>query len=151
MAAAGLQGGLAETWSATSSPQISGGPQGSRTPDLHRAKATRWTLTSWAQSSWDSADFTITAERAESRVPGESAVNRRGGPYTVGPDAAMSVGPLVSTRMGGPEPAMRAEQAYLAVLECGAGAGRVSGGRAYPRARRPPREHSFRRARLPAC
>src|SRR5450830_1327360 len=39
MVAAGLSGSLAEGSWATISLQISGGPQGSRTPDLRRAKA----------------------------------------------------------------------------------------------------------------
>jgi heat shock protein HslJ len=77
---------------------------------------TRWKLTGWTLNSLNPADFTITAKFAEGQISGNSGVNTYGGPYKAGPGAAFSVGPLASTEMAGPEPAMRAETAYLTLL-----------------------------------
>ena len=44
-----------------------------------------------------------------------AGVNRFGGPYRVEGDA-VELGPFLWTRMAGPEPAMRQEQSFLAVL-----------------------------------
>jgi heat shock protein HslJ len=43
-------------------------------------------------------------------------VNSYGGPYALGPGSAFSVGQIASTEMAGPEPAMRAEGAYVTLL-----------------------------------
>ncbi len=77
---------------------------------------TAWGLTGWTLSSISPEDFTITAQFADGKISGKSAVNTYGGPYTEGPGDAFSVGELVSTMMAGPEPDMRAEQAYLTLL-----------------------------------
>ena len=77
---------------------------------------TAWRLTGWTLSSLDPNDFTITAEFAEGKITGKSAVNNYFGPYTEGPGDAFSVGELAGTMMAGPEPDMRAEQAYLTLL-----------------------------------
>jgi heat shock protein HslJ len=77
---------------------------------------TRWKLTGWTLNSLNPADFTITARFAEGQISGNSGVNTYGGPYRIGPGAAFSAGPLASTQMAGPEPAMRAETAYLTLL-----------------------------------
>jgi heat shock protein HslJ len=77
---------------------------------------TSWRLTGWSVSSLDPADFTITAQFADGKIAGKSAVNQYGGPYTAGPGAAFSTGDLATTMMAGPEPEMRAETAYLALL-----------------------------------
>ena len=77
---------------------------------------TAWGLSGWTLSSLDPNDFTITAAFADGKISGKSAVNTYGGPYTEGPGDAFSVGELVSTMMAGPEPDMRAEQAYLTLL-----------------------------------
>jgi heat shock protein HslJ len=52
---------------------------------------------------------------SDGRVAGEAGVNRFGGPYHIEGDA-MELGPFFSTRMAGPEPAMRQEQDFLAAL-----------------------------------
>jgi len=78
---------------------------------------TSWRLTEWTLSSLNPADFTITAQFADGNISGHSAVNTYGGPYKLGRGAAFSVGPLACTEMAGPEPAMRAEAAYLALLD----------------------------------
>ena len=54
-------------------------------------------------------------------MAGKAAVNRYTGQYTAGacgPDGigSLSVGPVATTKMAGPEPAMRAEDAYLGLL-----------------------------------
>jgi heat shock protein HslJ len=77
---------------------------------------TRWRLTGWTLSSLNPAEFNITAEFAEGQISGHGGVNTYGGPYELGSKDAFSVGPLVSTEMAGPEPAMRAEGAYLTLL-----------------------------------
>jgi heat shock protein HslJ len=77
---------------------------------------TSWRLTGWTLSSLDPASFTITAKFVGGQISGSSAVNTYSGPYKAGPGEAFSVGDLASTMMGGPEPAMRAEKAYLTLL-----------------------------------
>jgi heat shock protein HslJ len=73
-------------------------------------------LTGWSVSSRDPADSTITAEFADGRIGGKSAVNTYRGPYEAGSDGAFSVGDLATTMMAGPEPDMRAETTYLELL-----------------------------------
>jgi heat shock protein HslJ len=77
---------------------------------------TQWRLVGWSLSSLDPNDFGITATFADGQISGASAVNSYGGPYTTGPGTAFSTGDLASTMMAGPEPAMRAETAYLTLL-----------------------------------
>ena len=77
---------------------------------------TAWRLVGWTLSSISPEDFTITAELADGKITGKSAVNDYFGPYTEGPGDAFSVGELAGTMMAGPEPDMRAEAAYLKLL-----------------------------------
>jgi heat shock protein HslJ len=79
-------------------------------------EGTKWKLSGWTLSSLDPAGFTITADFADGRISGTSAVNSYGGPYKAGLGNAFAAGPLSSTLMAGPEPAMRAEQAYTKLL-----------------------------------
>jgi heat shock protein HslJ len=51
----------------------------------------------------------------DGRVTGDAGVNRFGGSYRIDDDE-IELGPLVSTRMAGPEAAMRQEQDFLAAL-----------------------------------
>ncbi len=90
----------------------SGGDSGSA-PSL---EGTSWHLTGWSVSSQDPADFTITAQFADGKIGGKSAVNTYGGPYESGEDGSFSVGDLASTMMAGPEPDMQAETTYLELL-----------------------------------
>jgi len=94
----------------------SGGSGGGGSTSAASLTGTSWKLTGWSVSSQDPNDFTITAEFKDGRIGGTSAVNQYGGPYTAGDDGSFSTGELVSTMMAGPEPAMRAEQAYLKLL-----------------------------------
>ena len=89
------------------------GGSGGSSPSL---EGTAWKLTGWSISSQDPNDFTITAQFADGRIGGTSAVNTYGGPYTTGDDGAFSVGDLVSTMMAGPEPDMQAETGYMTLL-----------------------------------
>jgi heat shock protein HslJ len=89
------------------------GGSGSAPPALN---GTSWRLTGWTLSSLDPNGFTITAAFADGKISGKSAVNTYSGSYTEGPGDAFSVGELASTMMAGPEPDMRAEQAYLTLL-----------------------------------
>lgn len=81
---------------------------------------TQWRLVGWSLSSLDPNAFTITATFAHGQVSGSSAVNTYGGPYTTGPGDEFSVGDIAATTMAGPEPAMRAEQAYLTLVDAAA-------------------------------
>ena len=100
------------------------GGEGDDTPSL---EGTSWRLTGWSDGSQDPADFTITAEFADRRIGGTSAVNNYGGSYEAGSDGAFSVGEMASTMMAGPEPDMRAETTYLELL-AGATAYKVNDG-----------------------
>ena len=77
---------------------------------------TRWRLTEWTLSSLNPADFTITVQFADGQISGHSGVNTYGGPYKLGRGDAFSAGLLACTEMAGPEPAMRAESAYMTLL-----------------------------------
>ena len=77
---------------------------------------THWRLAEWTLSSLNPADFTITAQFAGGKISGNSGVNSYGGPYALGRGDVFSVGPLACTEMAGPEPAMRAESAYMTLL-----------------------------------
>jgi hypothetical protein len=77
---------------------------------------TQWTLSEWTLSSLSPADFTITAKFADGQISGTSGVNSYSGPYKLGSHNAFTVEPLASTEMAGPEPAMRAEGAYMTLL-----------------------------------
>jgi heat shock protein HslJ len=79
-------------------------------------QGTQWKLSGWTVSSIDPASLGITAGFAEGTIAGRSGVNRYSGPYTTGSGRTFSVGSLAATRMAGPEPAMRAESAYLTLL-----------------------------------
>lgn len=85
-------------------------------PDGGVLDGTRWRLTEWTLSSLDPADFTITARFADGQISGNSGVNSYSGTYQAGSGDAFSLGQIAVTEMGGPEPAMRAEAAYLTLL-----------------------------------
>ena len=75
-----------------------------------------WRLVAWSISSQPASDFEITARFADGGVSGRSAVNTYRATATIGPGNTLAVGPVAMTRMAGPEPAMRAEKAYLELL-----------------------------------
>jgi heat shock protein HslJ len=79
-------------------------------------EGTQWRLAAWTLSSLSPTDFTITAAFSAGQISGNSGVNTYGGPYKIGPASVFSVGQLAGTLMAGPEPAMRAESAYLKLL-----------------------------------
>lgn len=85
-------------------------------PGASPLDGTRWRLVQWTISSIDPADVTITAQFARGRISGNSGVNSYSGPCKLGPRGALAAGPLASTEMGGPEPMMRAEGAYVTML-----------------------------------
>jgi len=85
-------------------------------PGRSELEGTQWRLTEWTLSSLEPRRFEITAKSADGQVFGHGGVNTYGGPFELGSDHAIAVGPLVRTEMAGPEPAMRAEGAYLTLL-----------------------------------
>jgi heat shock protein HslJ len=76
-----------------------------------------WKLTASAVDSMDLSTFGITITFTDTDVSGSSGVNTYAGTFTSSPEGDMDFGPLASTKMAGPEPAMKAEQAYLAALD----------------------------------
>lgn len=85
-------------------------------PKKSELDGSHWKLSGWTLSSLNPAEFTITAELSGGQISGSSGVNTYGGPYKSGSGNSFSVGELASTMMAGPEPAMRAESAYLTFL-----------------------------------
>lgn len=79
-------------------------------------QGTAWRLQAWSVSSIDPATITITLEFADGQISGSSGVNTYSGPYKTNSDGTFSTGNLAVTEIGGPEPAMRAERAYLNLL-----------------------------------
>ena len=83
----------------------------------HALDGTRWKLSGWSANSLDPSKFEITAEFADGKLSGKSAVNGYGGAYQAGPGAAFSAGQLSSTLMASADPdAMRAETIYTDLL-----------------------------------
>ena len=85
-------------------------------PERNELEGTQWRLTEWTLSSLDPREFDITAAFADGQISGHGGVNSYGGPYTLGSRQSIKVGSIASTEMAGPEPAMRAESAYLTLL-----------------------------------
>jgi heat shock protein HslJ len=85
--------------------------------DPKALEAVEWTLVESSMSSVDLGAAGITANFDGERVYGFSGVNQYGGPYTAKDDGALEIGELASTMMAGPEPLMKAEQAYLELLK----------------------------------
>lgn len=80
-------------------------------------EGTSWKLEGWPISSLFPGDFDITASFEGGRVGGRAAVNLYSAPYNADAGGTFSVGAIVSTKMAGPEPAMRAEGLYFGFLE----------------------------------
>lgn len=78
---------------------------------------TRWKLVAWSVSSAAPGDFSITADFADGRISGSSAVNHYGGSYKADGNGHFSVGSLVSTEMAGPPAAMHAEAVFIELLQ----------------------------------
>lgn len=91
----------------------------------HALDGSSWRLIGWTLDSLAPDQFTITAAFAGGKISGTSAVNSYGGSYAAGAGGssaggagdAFSVVQLASTEMAGPEPAMRAERAYITLLQ----------------------------------
>jgi heat shock protein HslJ len=77
---------------------------------------TEWNLSGWSLSSLNPLDFTITAKFTKEEISGNSGINNYSGTYKLGTNGAFSVGQIAGTLMAGPEPAMKAEGAYLTLL-----------------------------------
>jgi heat shock protein HslJ len=79
-------------------------------------RGTEWKLVEWTLSSLSPNEYGITAKFADDQISGSNGSNTYAGPYTLGPSGAFTVGSLESTLIAGPEPAMRAERAYMTLL-----------------------------------
>ena len=77
---------------------------------------TRWRLAAWSASALDPAGFDITADFADGRIGGRSAVNTYGGDYSAAGGGAFSTGALAMTEMAGEPAAMQAESLFHALL-----------------------------------
>lgn len=89
---------------------------GTDDPAAASLNGTTWRLVGWSASSLDPADFNITAAFADGQISGRSAVNSYGGPCSVSPSGAFSIGALTMTEMAGDENSMRAESLYHNLL-----------------------------------
>lgn len=69
-----------------------------------------------AQADPATPRFTVTLRFEDGRASGKAPVNRYFGQVQAGADGTMTFGPVASTEMAGPPPAMRAETAYFAAL-----------------------------------
>ncbi|OFW58666.1 MAG: hypothetical protein A2133_08075 [Actinobacteria bacterium RBG_16_64_13] len=78
---------------------------------------TAWRLEGWSVSSLDPRDFLMTAVFTDGHLSGKAAVNLYGGPYFATAGGDFSVGAIISTKIAGPEPAMRAERLYFELLQ----------------------------------
>lgn len=79
-------------------------------------EGTQWKLAAWSASSLAPADYDITADFADGRIGGRSAVNLYGGDYAAAADGTFSVGAMTMTEIAGEPAAMQAESRYLALL-----------------------------------
>ena len=75
-----------------------------------------WKLAAWSVRSLDPAGFEITADFADGRIGGRSAVNAYGGDYSASSDGSFSVGLVAMTEMAGEPAAMQAESLYHSLL-----------------------------------
>jgi heat shock protein HslJ len=81
---------------------------------------TEWTLVELAgepvETGADLQAPTLVLDLEEARAAGSGGVNRFGGSFALA-EGELRFGPLMTTRMAGPEDAMQREQAFLAALE----------------------------------
>lgn len=77
---------------------------------------TNWKLAGWLISSQHPAGFEITANFDEKMIAGKSAINQYSGTYELSGEGRITLGPLISTKMAGPEEEMRAETNYINLL-----------------------------------
>lgn len=75
-----------------------------------------WRLTAWTCADYDPANYTVTASFTETDIHGTSAVNHYSGAYAATNAGELTIGPLASTLMAGPEDAMEVEQRYVDLL-----------------------------------
>ena len=87
------------------------------TSDPGELVGVEWVLSESSVSSTDLGAAGITATFDGQRIGGFSGVNQYGGPYTARDDGSFEVGEISSTMMAGPEPLMRAETAYVTLLQ----------------------------------
>ncbi len=93
--------------------------------DQSTLDGTTWTLTGWGEAAELPESVQISAEFADAKVYGTSGINRFNSSVTTegdvggvgGTDAKVSFGPVMMTRMVGPEDAMQAEQRFVRRLE----------------------------------
>jgi len=109
MVAAALAAGCASSGGTTKS--------GGATKSAGDLTGKEWSLVESSISSSDLGAAGITATFESGQLSGFSGVNQYSGPYTAKPDGTFKAGPLAGTQMAGPEPLMRAEGAYLKLLE----------------------------------
>lgn len=102
--------------SGAGSPSV-GAPIGAQPAGGGDLNGTSWKLTSGPFAEADLTTAGITLDFADGKGSGSSGVNRYNGSYTSAADGSLSFGPLASTRMAGPDAAMKLEQAYLTALQ----------------------------------
>lgn len=86
---------------------------------------TTWILTGWGEVTELPGSVQISAEFADAKVYGTSGINRYNSSVTTegdvggvgGTEGKVSFGPVMMTRMAGPEDARQAEQCFVRRLE----------------------------------
>jgi len=93
------------------------GPAGSAgaSSDAAALEGPEWALVSLGGRKVE-GEREVSARFDNGQLTGFASINRYFGSYTV-EDGRLSVGPIAATKMGGPEPLMRQEDAFLRALE----------------------------------
>lgn len=89
--------------------------------DPKALEGVEWTLVGSSMSSIDLGSVGITANFDGKNIFGFSGVNQYSGSYAAKEDGSLQIGELAGTLMAGPEPAMRAEEAYVVLLKASDG------------------------------
>ena len=99
---------------------------GQETLNYEQAKAVQLPGTTWLVTGYNNGKQAVTSVEANSTLTidfgtdgtasGNSGVNTFSGPFTA-TDSTVSIGPLASTQMAGPENLMAQESAYLTALQ----------------------------------
>jgi heat shock protein HslJ len=87
-------------------------------PALNTLDGTQWSLRSWDGEEAASAEPLVTLTYSEGSFAGRSGCNSYTGPVETGDlPGAISIGPIISTRMACPELDMQVETRYLTNLQ----------------------------------
>lgn len=78
---------------------------------------TSWLLTAWADDTQDPSEFEVSLDIEDGEIGGRAPVNHYGGDAEINEAGGFTVDEINQTLIAGPEPAMRAEETYFALLK----------------------------------